>query len=353
MATVLGVAGLVFWSFSVAEQPEEAARPPATSTTSPSRSSAEVERTAPSPATTAVEVAAGEPLLGEPVGVSVLLPDSGNLRRLDLDTGRSTTYDTSGQPLFASGEWLVLTSPAGMLARSVPIADPAAEGVVLDVGSHYWQRSDVRPGPEPGQAWMLSRGSAPVWQLVNLEDGTMLDEQPGAVMSVGLSPSDPSVATSLAGGVFAFDGQQYEKVFDGTLVAVSDDHVLAQACTQPLECELHWLDRSTWDPIERPVPDADIAWGGWLSPGGRILGYPTAAGDEIAFNLFDVEQGMPVDLAVDGYLEQPAFSPDGRLMAFITDGSAVTLYDIETGQVHQLAEIGPGSWPLVFVESTR
>jgi hypothetical protein len=101
------------------------------------------------------------------------------------------------------------------------------------------------------------------------------------------------------------------------------------------------------------VPDVDLAWGGWLSPEGRILGYPTAAGDEIAFHLFDVERGMHVDLAVEGYLVQPAFSPHDRLMAFITEGSAVSLYDTETGQVHQLEEIGPGNWPLVLVESAR
>jgi hypothetical protein len=270
-ALILGVVGLVLWSSSSSEAEsegdaeeragvgDESDRPPTTARPRPSTTEQADDEP---PATTAVEatIGTGEPVLGQPVGLPLLYGGGGlELRRLDLDTGEITSYGTDGVPMLASGGWLVLSDSDGGV-RSVPVDQPAAKGAVLADGINWWF-SGSSPGPEPGQVWILTRGPEITWNLMALESGDTLDVVPAA-LSFGWS-GGPSVVTTPAGGVFALeDGGPYTKVFDGALVAASDEYAVAQTCAGPLDCELDWLLRSSWDEVDRPAPAADPLLGG-------------------------------------------------------------------------------------------
>jgi hypothetical protein len=368
-ALILAVVGFVLWSSSSSSPSEadaegaaeeragvedESERPPTTSRPRPSTS--EQARDEP-PATTTVEAAigSGEPVLGQPVGLS-LLYGGRRLQRLDLDTGEITSYDTGGVPLLASGGRLVLSDSDGRRVRSVPVDQPAAQGVELADGISWWYTPGAGAGPEPGQAWMLTGGPETTWNLIALESGATLDVVPAA-LSIGWS-GGPSVVTTPAGGVFALEGGgRYTKVFDGALVAASDEYAVAQTCAGPLDCELHWLLRSSWDEVDRPAPAADPLLGGWLSPGGRVLGVHAVRGDTIETVVFDVERELVIDVAADGGFligGTPAFSPGGRYVA-MAPGQGIVVYDSDTGELHEIpaeAFSTEGYPNVVFVENS-
>jgi hypothetical protein len=352
-AVLLGVVGFALWSFS-GVAPESPADPTTGDPDDGPATTVPVVTSAPPP-TTVVEVAVGgsDPLLDTTTGLSILMGGAA-LRRLDLDTGELTTYDVRGVPLYASASRLVMISPGGSVLRSVPLDDPGAEGVVLsDRVTPRWPPYQFVAGPRADEVWMLA-GDEQVWELVNLVDGTRLEQLPGPTTVSGLS-FDPMVATSPAAGIFVRRDQRYEEVFPGSLIGVSDTHVLAQTCDQPTVCELHWLSRPTWEEVDRPVPDLAPTWAGWVSPGGLMLGVyilDTATGS-VDHVVFDVERDRIVELPgppSEIFSEQPAFSRDGRLIAMPL-GDGVVVYDTGDGGVYQLDWLGNGDWPLVFVEN--
>lgn len=139
----------------------------------------------------------------------------------------------------------------------------------------------------------------------------------------------------------------YEKVDEASLVAVSDDVFLTQTCSQPTECDLHWLDRHALEPVDRNLPGQAIQTTSpsaptYLSPGGRLLAFHGFAGPTV----FDVARNTEFAVASD--LSSIAASADGRVVA-LSEATGLLIYDIETGKQHKIPlETGLGGLRLQF-----
>ncbi len=275
-------------------------------------------------------IAGGGPLLGEPVGLSLLIGGEQRLRRVDLDTGVVTTYERPGVPLFATGG-LVLIQGSGGLVRAVPLADPDAETPSL------WSQFSPalpRPGMNPGEVWLPdASGETLVWRLVDAGSRDVLSEVDSGTAAWWSQPEsilDPEVVGSTTGEVFERVDESYERVADGELIAVGRTRVLVRRCENPGSCTLHWLDRASWRETADPVPEvaARQVTGASISDDGRLLVYATASES----HLFDVSRGQGV-AEVASWPGSLSVSPDGRWAALVHIAGRIALYDVERGEV--------------------
>lgn len=310
---------------------DRAASPPTTDTgpTAPSAAEGAATTTAAEAGTSTTVIAGGGPLLGEPVGLSLLIGSEQRLRRVDLDTGVVTTYERSGIPLFATGGF-VLIQGSGGLVRAAPLADPDAETPSL------WSPFSPalpRPGPKPGEVWLPdASGQTLVWRLVDAGSRDVISEidtgsadwwsQPESIL-------DPVVVGS-TGEVFVRVDESFERVADGELIAVGRTRVLVRRCENPASCTLHWLDRASWRETADPVPDvaARQVSTASISDDGRLLVYATAAESY----LFDVSRGQEVAQVASWPGSLPV-SADGRWAALVHVAGRIALYDVERGTV--------------------
>ncbi len=316
-------------------------RPTTTATTAPP-STTDAGPTAPSAAegaatTTAAEagasttvIAGGGPLLGEPVGLSLLMGSEQRLRRVDLDTGVVTTYERPGVPLFATGGFALIQGSGG-LVRAAPLADLDAETPSL------WSPFSPalpRPGPNPGEVWLPdASGETLVWRLVDAGSRDVLSEVDSGTGSWWSQPEsilDPMVVGSTTGEVFERVDESFEPVADGELIAVGRTRVLVRRCENPGSCTLHWLDRANWREKADPLPDvaARQVSTASISDDGRLLVYATANESY----LFDVSRGQEV-AQVATWPGTMSVSPDGRWAALVHIAGRIALYDVERGEV--------------------
>lgn len=282
-----------------------------------------------------LDASAGErgPLLDHETGLTLWAGGGRGLWRIDLDTGLVTEYDvTSFAPVHASDGRLVLADVHSNAIRSVPIDDPEARPVGL--GTSIGWPVPVAPGPAPGSIWVLTGDyEHPTWRLLSLHDAEVIEEFPAGLSSFYSSATGPGVVASPDGGIYERQGRTYRRAAEGGMVAVGDRHVLISTCVQPSECPLQWLDRSTWQPLDRPIPDFDITIysGAWLSPGGRVL---LSAGSRVV-RAFDVERNEPVPFVGDLWdVQQVAVSPDERYVA--TAGASPVIHDMDTGRTYEI-----------------
>lgn len=309
-----------------------AATPPTTDAgpTAPSAAEGASTTTAAEPGAATSVIAGGGPLLGEPVGLSLLVGGEQRLRRVDLDTGVVTTYERPGVPLFATGGF-VLIQGSGGLVRAAPLADPDAETPSL------WSQFSPalpRPGPNPGEVWLPdASGETLVWRLVDAGSRDALSEIDTGTGAWWDQPElilDPVVVGSTTGEVFERSNESFERVADGELIAVGRTLVLVRRCENPGSCSLHWLDRASWRETADPVPD--IAAGqvltATISDDGRLLVYATANESY----LFDVSRGQEV-AQVAYWPGSLSVSPDGRWAALVHTAGRIALYDVERGEV--------------------
>ncbi|MDH3679689.1 MAG: hypothetical protein OEV40_07035 [Acidimicrobiia bacterium] len=274
---------------------------------------------------------AAGPVLGREVGWSLWYGSSNRLRKIDLDTGEITEYDIRGTPVHADGGWLVLRGSNFSSLDSVPIDDPDGREPVELAGSENTGFPLVR-GEEPGTAWLLAGSFDDLRiKLVRLADGEVLSEFESTPLFFWLAGGVPLLIATADGGIFERNGTSFQKVADGGLIAAGDDHVLISRCSSPTACRLEWLDRPSFEPIDRPVPSGSSYFNGWLSPRGRVL----AVSDWGAYELFDVERGHDVELEIEVF-EPTAFavSPDERYLA--TAQGPVRIHDLDTGEVIEL-----------------
>lgn len=275
----------------------------------------------------------GQPLLGQPVGLSVMIGSDASLRRVDLDTGAVYEYPIRGMPVAVSGPWLLLQEPNGGPLDAVTLNDFATPGKELTNPSYYV--AATAPGPEPGQIWILEYGDQPSWRLMRIDDGTTVARIAVDNQDIPYISPEPDLTGTPGGGVFLREGDSYRRVADGQLVAASDAYILTETCTQPTQCQLHWIDRSTWQSVNRALPaDQDrpglIRPGAFLSPGGRMLGYTASPGQG---RLFDVGRSRSIPSIADP--SSMVASPDGRFVA-TPEAGRVQVYDTETGAIHDL-----------------
>ncbi|MGI9616737.1 MAG: hypothetical protein ACR2QO_27730 [Acidimicrobiales bacterium] len=291
------------------------------------------------------------PAFGREVGWSLWLRGINGLQRIDLDTQNVTEFDVRDRsPIYADDDWLVLAAVADSRSTvaAVPIDDPDAEAVNLGDGS-YWPLS-ITAGPERGTVWMINVEPAEeqAWHLIRLADGDVVEKLPAEALFFLSSQVGPVVVSASDGGIFEWRAGDYRRVADGVLLAVGDDLVLARTCETPTNCDSHWLDRSTWNRVDRDLPDdfrGDGYWT-WLSPRGRILIEQSATRLEV----FDLVNGSKVDLTVD--LWDPtriAVSPDERYVAVVSGQPIIR--DLETDEIYRLAVPVGDEWVLFVADN--
>lgn len=330
--------------------------PPAASTTQPAAADADADdapAASDEPATTETtadpasiptyDAEAGGPVLGRPIGWSLLIGDSFQtpLERLDLDTGERVDYEgVLAGPVAALDGHLVLQDQddAGLTTlRIVPLDDPTGEGIeILTSDSGFGPQWPVAPAGD-GRLWLYGdTGGTTTWRLIRLQDGKRLDEvpAPSAWQVYPVPGGGPDVATSTSGGVYRRDGTGYRLISPGRPITVHQGAVLVTSCSAPADCQLQWLDADTGEPVERPLPPAGAApgvqWAGMIDDTGRfLLGYhPTGPAGEYTFVLFDGDRQRVIDVDLDDLSGGLAASPDGRYLA-AAGQRGVTIYDAD------------------------
>ncbi len=321
-----------------------------TETTATSEATDPTEPSVDREATTSTSiVGGGEPLLGRPVGLSLLIGSELRLRRVDLDTGVVTTYQHPATPVLAVGDRVLLQDPSTTAVRAVTV-DQLDDLTVTPIWSQD-SPAMPRPGPEPGSIWLpvLDGEQRLEWRLVDLASGQMRTVvNTGSVSwwqgSVGWL--DPNVVGSTDGGVFERSGDGFRRVADGELLAVSPAFAIVRVCADPDTCALRWVDRATWEEVDRPIPEVDARDVGSLamSDDGGLLLITSLSGRE----LFDVTRGTALSSSASAP-DNLAVSPDGRWVALTLLAGRISLYDTERGESIELPMSTTDGARMVFV----
>ena len=312
----------------------------------------------------------GGPVVGRPVGWSVVLGDpyssGGGLWRLDLDTGRLVRYPkVDGGPLLAMGDRLVLLdgstspSPNGSLTlRSISLADPTADPVPFlapaTVSTYSLVPASSSGAPDDGGLWAHDEGPEPRWLRLSVESGIVVEEVWG---TGGIVPGrGPELATSPSWGLYRRTGDGYTLVAPGRPVTAAGAAVLVETCSSPSRCRLAWVNEVTGEAVDRAVPpsDPDLRWQGVVPGSDRYLRGLRQDGERQLFDpvVFDLATGRMLDL--DGLGQGIASSPDGRFLItsdiFGATQAGLAVYDVETGTPYPLGEPGQiGDSLAVFV----
>ncbi|MEM7340864.1 MAG: hypothetical protein AAF467_19560 [Actinomycetota bacterium] len=289
-----------------------------------------------SPPTTSGAPAAGAQPSGSPAAdgrtgdrptsdLALFVGSPSELIRIDLGNGAVTQFErTVGVPIHSTDGWLIFIHPGGESVRAVPLAQVDGDAEIL--GTNAWTEGAFGPGPEPSQVWYPTEEGAATWRFIRVSEGYEERSQASPDVGFGRIALRPLVTTSSEGGVYAANGEDYVEVFDGNLMAIGHQHVIAQRCrdrgsggepgtAEQLQhdidraghgessCRLHWLTRGTWDEPDRPVPDVTLACGGWLSGDGRWFAYFDTGGvasENLTLRnvrVFDTVTGEHLDLS--------------------------------------------------------
>lgn len=285
-------------------------------------------------------VAPGEPLLGEPVGLTLFVGGR-TLLAIDLDTGGLAEHEVSDSPMLATDEWLMFRDNNGLIVVR-PRADLTASP--RELSDDGWFRTATMDGPD--HVWVIEYSDLDQtqrWESVSLADGsarTVLEE-----VAFSGGSGEPVVASTVSGGVFVLndDRQSYRRIADGFPIAAAERLVLVRSCETPItsSCRLFWVDRDSGDEVDRFVPPLNpFWWGVWSSPSGGLL----IVESDVGVTLWDVERSTEVDTVPNGQSGSPvAFSPDGRFAAYQGSTSALLIvYDSLDGTKHEIATPGNG-----------
>lgn len=285
------------------------------------------------------EGSAAEPLsavlVGGPIGETGVSLVGGNpLSFLDLDTG--DVIDTNlrnYRPLAVVDNRLIAVAPlADNHLVAIDLSDLAAEPEPFESTNSYLFAFATGDDPSTVVAIGDVVGSSP-WPVRFVYDsrtGELIDQQ-SVDAEVDLYSafwySTGEFTTPRAGGVYRTDGDSFQLVGPGRVVAQGSGVLLVEECDAELSCSLRWRDSETYGEIDLPIPD-DILSGEVLA-GGRLLRYET--GIDWRTSLFDLENGMFVaeDLSGDGAIVV-SVSDDDRLVTYGREGSHY-VFDIATG----------------------
>lgn len=326
---------------------DEAADPATTSSTARSTSTTERSTTsaADSGPTTSTRQIADGPLLGRETGLSLFVGGS-HLRRIDLDTGILTGYELRGVPLIESDGWLVLAEPNSGDLFAVPISDPD-NGERVDLpGSRFGPLVVTAVEATPGFVRLPAPdGDTFAVLTVEVSTGEVVERETSTPWSIGRSTAaDITVAPD--GSVYERGDGTYRRVRDGGFLAANDDFMLVNDCRDPVTCSLQWIDRSSGQAVDRPVPPGvGPYYGGTLSKGGRVLilwGF-----DEPT--VFDVDRGELVDLGIVDFIDNIAVSSDERYVCAID--VKPTIADLDTGETVKIDVTTGGFGEMLLVET--
>lgn len=279
-----------------------------------------------------VSVGVGLPLVGEQTGLGVIYGSQGlgRLHLLELDTGIVHELQATGDPLGIVGSTLITRRSESV--SLYPLDSTNAEPTRIS-GQNGWVEliaiTDDR-------IWAFDGNPEPDgWIVVGYDEtGAEVEEVdiPIVFPFYGWDPSTEFVQGQ-AGGIYRRQGDSFQRVSLGLLVAAGDDLILARECNDRMDCALNWYARDDWDrPLDLPAPAApvqgrvDVAGNDrWLIVNNWVNG---------STELYDVQTGELVRTisSFSGSIENSiGLSPDGRWLIDPGFGSSMII-DLESGR---------------------
>ena len=152
----------------------------------------------------------------------------------------------------------------------------------------------------------------------------------------GLTTSGtPDLLSSLAGGIYAYDGERYRQRSDGLIHIGDGQRVLIERCDESFQCTLEWRDQESWEVLDLYVPQYDAF--PFALFGSRWLAYNPDF-DDPRTALFDIESGREMALEFDGFDRNHfAISLDGRWLATMSPANRfLELTNLETDEMLEL-----------------
>lgn len=284
------------------------------------------------------------PVLGEETGLMLVVGSvDSDLRALNLDTGTVQWSATALYPRFVDGGRLVAVNNWGRWSR-LPITDLASADT-----DGFDPVADFRPvvhlvdeSASDGHAWARTPGreGRQVWRLVELASGRVIDvADVPADAYVPESDSGPLVGPSIVGslgaGIFErTDDDEFVERHPGRLVAVGEGLLLVSTCDSSFTCQLSWLDRSNFGPVDLPPPDVEPG-DGFLVGGDSVLVVEDRSTLIPVTRIVDVATGRTIRSAGETSLHDVWISPDGRWLAR-PSGGELQIRDLQSDSVHSI-----------------
>lgn len=300
----------------------------------------------------------GSPLLGEEVGYDLLIGlSTGRPSVLDLDSGQLT--HAAGRrvtPMSISGDWLVVRSPDRIAA--LPLDDLTAPPTEFLSLPDFVNVAD-RQTRSDGLVWLwvesdpAGRAELALFDIANDQIAERLPTPDGTIRGdASVNTTGPALVSALSGGVYESTETGFMRVTDGRLLAADRSRALVETCDARLRCDLQWLDRRTWQPIDLPVPSGRLNRAGFIN-GTDWLWHFSFAARSLEHRLLNVATGQAVGFA-DARLDYdtpPAISPDGRWLATVNRvGSVIQIVELATGSTFLIEGVSRAIGPLLFID---
>jgi hypothetical protein len=314
--------------------PGQAVAPESTGLPSPApvdiRPSTTVPSTTTPRATAAAPSVGTGPLFGRPTGLVVIQGNGSAIEAVDLDTGEVAAVGRGELPLALVGDRLIVTRSSqqpGVWSLPYRAGGDPSDEVPLGEG---WEVATVagRSDVVWVSGWDEDRST---WTLVDVTTGDRLERvahppQTMAVPSFG-GPGTavgPELAATGDGGLYQRVNGEYRRVATGALLAAGTEVAVLRRCDERLRCAVVWLDRRTWQEVDRAPLPGPFDWV-TLSPSGRWARLSDHRAE--TQTLVDSHRGMSWPLAAS--YDILAFSPDESFVAYHTTTGQLVVVDLE------------------------
>jgi len=288
-------------------------------------------------------------------GHYVFLGNQSRVVRLDLDSGSSIEFESSGQLVgHYDGELIMFARRQGVV--TVPVDDPedgARQVVEFDGGRETFSVRSTSDGQVEILFWDFALGpGAPEYGRVevDLETGQARESQEEQVYWF----DQFGVRWVPGGGLFEATDGGYRYIHDGFPEVIGPRYLLVRTCDDPTSCHRQWIDRRSRVPIARPLPPEDVWNARSVDDDSRILHLEGEDGSRY----YDVvnERYLPAAIrpgpshpGPDTPIHPESISPDGRYLVVADSTDDVIFYDLVDQQAVRVELDLPGSATSVLV----
>lgn len=291
--------------------------------------------------TTEAPLSAGfeSPYRGSESGLLVFASAPGGLAQIDLDTGQIILWDkVRRSPVLVTGGHMVFRHRNSDQTTAAPLDDLEA---VVSLPIQPW---GVVASDREGFVWGVSR-EMNFPNDVNMSEVEVATGEVRQTVKVEVTSTfyyGPQMAPGLmsprSGGIYEQDGDTYEWVAPGALMAHGGGLALVQQCDIRLSCRYEWLDTTTYGPVDRPIPE-DAQFFGGLSVNGQWLTM-IPLGAEWSMSLFNTQTGEVIaNVGSNNGPGSIAISPDETIAAVFGRTNQLELIDLATGDRSTVADV--------------
>ncbi len=293
-----------------------------TTTTTIAKSTTTVRPTTTTTTTTAAVIAVGSgALLPEPTGQSVYIADhSGDIYRVDLDTGAITHYDLNYS---FQNEIGIAVSAGGALAFDGFDYDTDA-GPLYRPGDDGHRATLFRLTPDGSVATiqlevaasqrLADPGAGGVWLIGRNADGmpaALVDATGASTAFINIPPGlNPIVAdrggivTSGTSGTFRVDQGGPRRLATGALIGLSARYVVTSSCDEHYRCRVTRTDRENGQVDDLGPTPAALGLSnipGEVSPDGTAVALLAFGANDAKLVRYDLDTGRVTDITTEVY----------------------------------------------------